>query len=1807
MQGDITIDSLPTAYAGPDTTLCGDTTFHYCITKSIAKAYSSLLWTTNGTGLFKLGGPTVLHPCYYPSVDDISNGSVQLTLTVHGSQTCSYVDSVKTITLSFHQKPLVIASGPNSTCAGSIISLNATQMNSSIQRWISISDPMNNSFSPPTGLSTSYQPSNFEKNTLRYADLAIEYKGTAECLSYLDTSNTVHVIITPLASATMSGFDTICTGDSSLVTITVNQSPTSFPPWHVSYTLNSAPQPQLILYTPSYSFYISPPLAGDYDLSLTGIVDANQCQGSINGSANIYVRQQPADHQLTSTHHGIYCQGSEGVFIGLQDSDPNIKYELKLMPSGTLKDTKWGLPNHGPVYFLPQTSAGKYKVLATQTFAGNFTCSRWMDDSVMVSVATLPMDVHFTGDTTCIGDSTHFYISGSEALRVVEWVWNFNDGHVDTMYTPVPPVHKYQYYHTFYVTLIVTDSIGCKDTIVSAVIVSPLPRTVFGVTNEPLCENLLVKFHDYSTNPGICFTKKWEWIFGDGTPHKIITYPGDPNVSHKYASAGYYDVVLIITNNYGCQDIDTLRIFVQPKPLANFDYSPHPGCEMEDVQFINLSQINGTGGLISYYWDLKDPSTGTNNNPIDPNPIHQYSHSGTFDSVMFVVWAANTCLDTVYKTVIIAKSPFADFRADTACFGTPTHFTNLSSSSPDSIITYHWDFGDSNTSTDKNPTYPFNTDGIHTVILTVKSDNFCSHDTIHNVLVLPKPLAQFSIGGLPCEKDSIVFTDLSTTTTGYIHKARWYFGDTQSMEVTYPTGPHFIKHAYVNPGTYTVTLVVRTSDSCYALITHNLIVNPKPQAQFFWENSQRCVMTPVHFHDNSNETGGIPIHFWRWGFGNPQSGINDSAFIKDPWHSFTTDGPFIVTLKVYNDDGCWDTINHTININKNPIAKFTTDTACVGTTTHFTDGSNAGSGNLATWLWNFGEPSSGTNNTSTQQNPTHDYAGPGTYNVTLTVTNSLSCQHDTIIQVSVNPKPQAMFQASTACVMDATHFTDLSIAPGSQVVSWNWLFGDGGSSTQQHPNHSYATSGTYNVHLRVTNLAGCVDSIIQPVVVRPKPVAAYTYTSFFCPKGQVNFQDQSQGTGSAIVSHLWIFDPGNQSTLVNPVYTFPITDTIYVVSEIVVDNYGCKDTITDSVHVKPGFKFSFNYDTVCFGTLTHFNPLNQTPGDSLYSPVWDFGDPNSGPLNKSYAYSPVHRYSAPGSYVVRFKTTDSDNCTDSVFRVVIVRALPQPSFKYSSIPCDSVLMFNDSSFAGSGSISKWIWSWGDGGIDTLNAPPRTNGDTTHVYHGLPGYRNVLLTVINQYGCSDSVTHNVQTFPCIMARYDYRDTLRCARYPVMFNDSSTPTNKIMSWHWTFGDGTGVGHDTTYTNYTGHLTHTYADSGRYIVKLKISAMVNTVAFQDSMVQYVVVHPTPLTRFANPNVCKHQITLFRDTSNSFGKGITKWWWNFGDKGSSKNTDTVKNPPHKYDTTGIYDVKLVVMNRWGCKDSLTKPTRIYNLPVAHFSNTVACIGNPTYFNDQSIIGDTTIMAWHWDFGDLSARSDTSNLQDPNYNYHVEGPDTVRFIVRDRFGCRDTVDSILNIHQTPISTFSITGNVDGIFGQIQVINHSDYDTASYWTFGDDAVHPSYDRNPDPVIYKHDGTFIIRLISTGQFCCQSSDSLKYEMIRNVLLVPNALYPDHLNSGTNDPVREFRPVGINLARYILQIFDQTGHMVFETRELDTVNNSPKRGWDGTQNGLPLPSGTYMWKIEATFQDGTIWEGIQINGLKPSRIGTVTLLR
>jgi PKD repeat protein len=228
---------------------------------------------------------------------------------------------------------------------------------------------------------------------------------------------------------------------------------------------------------------------------------------------------------------------------------------------------------------------------------------------------------------------------------------------------------------------------------------------------------------------------------------------------------------------------------------------------------------------------------------------------------------------------------------------------------------------------------------------------------------------------------------------------------------------------------------------------------------------------------------------------------------------------------------------------------------------HFTDLS---SGSIALWTWDFGD-----GNISYYPNPSHTYAATGTYQVSLIISDSnSSCTDTTSLSITVSYN-QVTCQANYGYLADTSnalliHFIDSS---STNITSWNWNFGDGGSSNLQNPSHTYASAGSYNVELIVSDSIGsCSDTITKTVNVIGSSTchAIYSYSANTNNSLHISFSDQSQG--NPYMWH-WDFGDGNSSTLQNPTHTYAQSGNYTVSLNITTQN--CNDSTSQQITVLP--------------------------------------------------------------------------------------------------------------------------------------------------------------------------------------------------------------------------------------------------------------------------------------------------------------------------------------------------------------------------------------------------------------------------------------------------------------------------------------------------------------------------------------------------------------------------------------------------------------------------------------------------------------
>jgi PKD repeat protein len=257
-----------------------------------------------------------------------------------------------------------------------------------------------------------------------------------------------------------------------------------------------------------------------------------------------------------------------------------------------------------------------------------------------------------------------------------------------------------------------------------------------------------------------------------------------------------------------------------------------------------------------------------------------------------------------------------------------------------------------------------------------------------------------------------------------------------------------------------------------------------------------------------------------------------------------------------------------------PVANFT-GTPLAGCSPLIVSFQDMSTGSPTSWNWNFGN-----GNTSVLQNPSASYFTPGTYTVTLTVSNASGSNTLTRTQyISVYEPPTVDFNATprSGCFPLRVQFNDLSQpGAGNTSVAWLWDFGNGITSTLQNPMAVYSTTGNFNVTLRVTNDKGCIRTISRPNYITATSGVTANFSNSLAtvcaPPATISFTNNS--TGPPTLSYLWDFGDGNFSTAVSPVHIYNNSGS-FIATLVTTSSAGCVDTVRSNPIVIGGLVASF--------------------------------------------------------------------------------------------------------------------------------------------------------------------------------------------------------------------------------------------------------------------------------------------------------------------------------------------------------------------------------------------------------------------------------------------------------------------------------------------------------------------------------------------------------------------------------------------------------------------------------------------------------
>jgi gliding motility-associated-like protein len=997
------------------------------------------------------------------------------------------------------------------------------------------------------------------------------------------------------------------------------------------------------------------------------------------------------------------------------------------------------------------------------------------------------------------------------------------------------------------------------------------------------------------------------------------------------------------------------------------------------------------------------------------------------------------CITLLLSSFQLQAQLSADFSASpiNGCAPLTVNFTDLSTGNP---TLWNWNFGNGNTSNTQNPKAIYSIAGQYTVTLSL-SNGSVKKETI---TVYSTPDAGFTLNkDTSCVGKTVNYTDASTVSPGgaAISVWEWDFGDGNTDTAK------TVSHSYSTPGTYAISLIVIDLHNCPSKPKiEDVVVIPFPSPSFTASPVFKCA-PPLNVNfTNTSVFVGTTTYTWHFGDGSNSTQAN-------PSHTYTASGSYNVTL-IVNQNGCIDSvvIPNMVNI-QNMQAGFTATptVVCSGQSVTF---SNTSSPNAITSDWNFGD---GT--TSTVISPVHTYTSSGSYTISLSAMDAAGCTDSIKSIVTVNQTPVATFSAAitqSCSVPFVVTFTNSSTG----ATSYQWNFGDGSTVVSTNPIHTYTTSGTYTVTMSAINANGtCADSLKKNsyIIISP-PIANFTaLPDSGCIPLNVKFSSNSTSALDPIASYTWTYGDGNTATTTVPTSSNTYTASgIFSPTLIVQTTQGCQDTFVCKNCIRAGTPPVANLanppDSVCFGSPVMFS--DSSTGAIAWH--WIFGDGASSPIQ-----NPLHIFADTGIFHVKV-VAYNNGCKDTSAGKTIIVLAPKALFKFTlSCITNSVVHFSSIS-AGADSL---VWRFGDGSVDTSN-----NTHPVHTYTNL-GAETVTLIAYNYKSlCADSmITSFVIAQP--KAGFTVSDSSGCYPFTPLLTNTS---QDAASYFWNFGDLSVLNDTSLLVN----PTYTYTHPAKDIIKLVIT---DVNGCKDSISKRLkTLGPIPYFYSVPLKGCRPLNVLFKDSSKT-DSTLANWNWSFGD-GTSISSTSIDSIPHTYTVNGTYNIKMVVTDKNGCKDSLTKSNYIQvTFPTPAFTrDSFSCKGNLLTFNST---GTAIGPDYTWNFGDgTSIVTYNTSVQ---HTYSTDNLYTVSLSVKDTNGCVDSISHNVLILK-PIANFTtsiLSTNCGNALVAFTDSSKGGPITSWFWSFGDGVTAQQQNTSHN---YLNPGTYNASLIVTNAGGCKDT-------------------------------------------------------------------------------------------------------------------------
>ncbi|MDX2359407.1 MAG: PKD domain-containing protein [Crocinitomicaceae bacterium] len=1221
-----------------------------------------------------------------------------------------------------------------------------------------------------------------------------------------------------------------------------------------------------------------------------------------------------------------------------------------------------------------------------------------------------------------------------------------------------------------------------------------------------------------------------------------------------------------------------VQLFCYAQLTADFSASPLTICIGDSIEFTDLSVEDGSP-IQTWNWDFGDGSSSNLE-----NPWHTFTSTGPFN-ITLTVQAVDGSSDAEVKAayILVSELPVANITLNGLACVVPfdATFTNLSETGAD--ITYAWDFGNGQQSTDFAPTgITYSTEGTFTVELIVTNTaTGCSNEIQIDIDVYDF-VAGMNVSDTICLTQTGQFYDASSAGA---NSWLWDFGDGPLTS----NQPNTV-HTYLNPGNYTVTLTAEnTIIGCISTVSQNLTVVDGPTANFTIDDTLGCSPMDVTFTDNSS---GATQFVWYFGDGTSYSGP------IPPVHTYTDTGWYGISLVVSNDFGCSAAYYFPDSIRVEHIdVGFILDPmeGCDPLSVNFTDTTHVpepAQDPIVDWNWTFDN-----GNTYNGQFPPTQIYNIGVYSPSLTITTASGCVADTVYldSLAVGSIDTVAFSyfPLDVCANTPVNFIDETVI-GTSYDPWEvqylWSFGDGGSSTLTNPTYNYAIdTGFFDVQLIVT-FRGCSDSasVIDAVHINA-PVSNFNVSDILTcnPSSlpvQIDVDDVSIiGELSDDAEMIWSWGDGTFTYFDDPDIDdadqgstqHDYSDYGSYQIEQVIHNYttGCSDTSTQVINISylDAGVFLLN-DTICLGDSIVFQDASisnfQVMMDTVMNTYNLGGVLFNGPAH-------THTFSSWGTYQMTHSVMNLVGCTDIDTLDIVVLDIPSAGIIADiNSGCAPLLVnFDNISTPNNNGVPIVDYEWTFADTSILNTGNIAQ-NTSFVFND-EGTFYTVLNVQDAFGCTATA---IAITDITKPTADFLlDSVVCDLENFTANNQSMGEGPL-EYDW-FVDGIFQDSIENYSGAFDEINSTANTSVDHTITLIVTDINGCTDTLNTAI--VVSMPNASANFAFSGAsinefgeftCPPVFATLQDTSQSYGQ-VVAWDWTFG----NGNSSTLQNPQNTYVFSGTYTSTLSIVDEYGCTDDTT------------FTDYLVIMGpsaNPSWVN----IGDLcdpqlafyaddqeNVYTIDWDLGDGQIVSDTSSFV---HIYDTSGTYIPSALISDNNGCQvpyqlPPIDIFYNTLDALFAVSMMEGEVSEYF---YFDDQSTYNPSPIvewsWDFSTDVISNNTDED---VSFAWDipGEHTVTLTVADSNGCIDTYSLVVLITTN-FNIPNVFSPN------NDGVNDFFQLDFDVFDgYDYAILNRWGNVMVEGEDF-----SGPIMWDGNNgNGNPCVEGVYFYTIVGYYHDGT----------------------